>query len=466
MQSFNDLLGTTADYIWWPVLFLIIGGGLFFLFYSGFIQYQYFFHAIKVLRGKYDEPDAPGQISAYKALSTALASTVGMGNLAGVAAAIAMGGPGALFWMWVTSFIGMSTNFFTSTLSSMYRGKDSNGEIQGGPMYVIREAMGRKWQPLAILFCVCTMVGALPIFQANQLTQALVDIGLRPLEMTESFIRIGGIPVSLTKLFIGLIIAILCSTVIIGGIKRIGSWAGRMVPLMIVLHFISVTIILILYADRIPYYLGLIFTDAFSASHYHGDPFLGGVVGGIIMLGVRRATFSNEAGIGTAPMAMGASKSTEPVREGLISMLSPVIDTLISCTLTALSILVTDVWRTPGASGITLTSLAYRAAMPGVGDYILLLCTFVFAISALFSYSYYGRKALSYLVGEKRSVWYDYFYLLSIILGAIASMNNVLNIIDIAFALMAIPTMLTGLILAPKVMREARAYFNKMKLDE
>ncbi len=466
MQSFNDLLGTTADYIWWPVLFLIIGGGLFFLFYSGFIQYQYFFHAIKVLRGKYDEPDAPGQISAYKALSTALASTVGMGNLAGVAAAIAMGGPGALFWMWVTSFIGMSTNFFTSTLSSMYRGKDSNGEIQGGPMYVIREAMGRKWQPLAILFCVCTMVGALPIFQANQLTQALVDIGLRPLDMTESFIRIGGIPVSLTKLFIGLIIAILCSTVIIGGIKRIGSWAGRMVPLMIVLHFISVTIILILYADRIPYYLGLIFTDAFSASHYHGDPFLGGVVGGIIMLGVRRATFSNEAGIGTAPMAMGASKSTEPVREGLISMLSPVIDTLISCTLTALSILVTDVWRTPGASGITLTSLAYRAAMPGVGDYILLLCTFVFAISALFSYSYYGRKALSYLVGEKSSVWYDYFYLLSIILGAIASMNNVLNIIDIAFAMMAIPTMLTGLILAPKVMREARAYFNKMKLDE
>lgn len=465
MQSFNDLLGTTADYIWWPVLFLIIGGGLFFLFYSGFIQYQYFFHAIKVLRGKYDEPDAPGQISAYKALSTALASTVGMGNLAGVAAAIAMGGPGALFWMWVTSFIGMSTNFFTSTLSSMYRGKDSNGEIQGGPMYVIREAMGRKWQPLAILFCVCTMVGALPIFQANQLTQALVDIGLRPLDMTESFIRIGGIPVSLTKLVIGLLIASLCSTVIIGGIKRIGSWAGRMVPLMIVLHFISVTIILILYADRIPYYLGLIFTDAFSASHYQGDPFMGGVVGGIIMLGVRRATFSNEAGIGTAPMAMGASKSTEPVREGLISMLSPVIDTLISCTLTALSILVTDVWRTPGASGITLTSLAYRAAMPGVGDYILLLCTFVFAISALFSYSYYGRKALSYLVGEKRSVWYDYFYLLSIILGAIASMNNVLNLIDIAFALMAIPTMLTGLILAPKVMREARAYFNKMKLD-
>ncbi len=463
MQSFNEFLSNTADYIWWPVLFLIIGGGLFFLIYSRFIQYKYFFHAVNVLRGKYDDPNAPGQISAYQALSTALASTVGMGNLAGVAAAIAIGGPGALFWMWVTSFIGMSSNFFTSALASMYRGKDSNGELQGGPMYVIREAMGRRWQPLAVLFCVCCMVGSLPIFQANQLTQALVDIGLKPLGVTESFISIGGIPVNLTKLVIGIIIATLCSTVIVGGIKRIGSWAGRMVPLMIVLHFVSVAIILIMYADRVPYYLGLIFTDAFSASHYHGDPFMGGVVGGLIMLGVRRATFSNEAGIGTAPMAMGASKSTEPVREGLISMLSPVIDTLISCTLTALSILVTDVWMTPGASGITLTSLAYRAAMPGGGDYILLLCTFVFAISALFSYSYYGRKALSYLIGEKRSVWYDYFYLISITLGAIASMNIVLNIIDIAFALMAIPTMLSGLILAPKVMQEAKVYFKRMK---
>lgn len=169
MESFNQLVVDTAGYVWWPILFLIIGGGLFFLFYSGFIQYKYFFHAINILRGKYDDPNAPGQISAYKALSTALASTVGMGNLAGVAAAIALGGPGALFWMWVTSFIGMSTNFFTSTLASMYRGKDSHGELQGGPMYVIREALGKGWQPLAALFCVCCMVGALPIFQANQL---------------------------------------------------------------------------------------------------------------------------------------------------------------------------------------------------------------------------------------------------------------------------------------------------------
>jgi len=463
LQSLNEFLGTTAGYVWWPVLFLIIGGGLYFLFYSGFIQYKYFFHAVNILRGKYDDPNAPGQITAYKALSTALASTVGMGNLAGVAAAIAMGGPGALFWMWVTSIIGMSTNFFTSALASMYRGKDSQGELQGGPMYVIREVMSKKWQPLATVFCVCAMVGSLPIFQANQLTQALVDIGLKSNGIEESFFMIGDSSISLTKLIIGICLAALCSTVIIGGITRIGSWAGRLVPLMIVLHFVSVMVIMVMFGDRLPYYIKLVFTDAFSASNYHGDPFLGGLLGGIIMLGVRRATFSNEAGIGTAPMAMGASKSTEPVREGLISMLSPVIDTLISCSLTAFAILITDVWKTPGASGITLTSLAYRAAMPYGGDYVLLLCTFVFAISALFAYSYYGRKALSFMVGERKSVWYDYFYLCTIPLGAIVSMGLVLNLIDIAFAIMAIPTMLSGIVLAPRVMKEAKIYFAKLK---
>ncbi len=462
MNSIHDFLSRAASFIWWPVLFLIIGGGLYFLFYSKFVQYKYFLHAINVLRGKYDDPNAPGQISSYKALSTALASTVGMGNLAGVAAAIAMGGPGALFWMWITSFIGMSTNFFTSALASMYRGKDSNGELQGGPMYVIREALGKKYQPLATLFCVCCLFGALPIFQANQLTQALVDIGLKPLGLQESFLSLGGLSISTTKLIIGIFIAIFCSMVIVGGIKRIGSWAGKLVPLMIVIHFVSVMVILVVFADQIPHYVKLIFTDAFTADNFHGDPFLGGVLGGIIMLGVRRATFSNEAGIGTAPMAMGASKSTEPIREGLISMLSPIIDTIISCTLTALAILVTGAWLTPGASGITLTSLAYRAAMPFGGDYILLLCTFVFAISALFSYSYYGRKALSFLVGEKRSVWYDYFYLVTIIIGALVSMDLVLNLIDVAFALMAIPTMISGLILAPKVMVEAKEYFKKI----
>jgi AGCS family alanine or glycine:cation symporter len=446
-----------ASVIWWPVLFLILGGGLFFLFHSGFAQYKYFRHAIDLIRGKYDDQNAPGQISAYKALSTALASTVGMGNLAGVAAAISLGGPGALFWMWITALIGMSTNFYTSTLASLFRGKDSTGEIQGGPMYVIREALGKKWIPFANFFCICCMVGCLPIFQANQLTQALVDIGIKPLGFQETFFS--GTSISQQKLLIGITITLLASSVIIGGIQRIGNWAGKMVPAMIVLHFVSVSIILFRHADRLPHYLELIFTEAFSPTHFHGDPFLGGLLGGVIMLGVRRATFSNEAGLGTSPMAMGASKSKEPVREGLVSMLSPAIDTLLSCSFTALAILVTDVWLTEGANGITLTALAYRKGLPYGGDLILLICVFVFALSSLFSYSYYGRKALAFIIGARQSKWYDYFYILTIVLGAIVSMDIVLNLIDIAFALMAIPTMISGFMLAPRVREAARRYF-------
>ncbi|HEX5172395.1 MAG TPA: alanine/glycine:cation symporter family protein [Cyclobacteriaceae bacterium] len=461
MQEIRESLAQAAAFVWWPVLFLIIGGGLFFLAHSGFVQYKYFRHAILLIRGKYDEKNAPGQISAYKALSTALASTVGMGNLAGVAAAIALGGPGAIFWMWITALIGMSTNFYTSTLASLFRGKDSVGEIQGGPMYVIREALGKRWQPFANFFCVCCMVGCLPIFQANQLTQALIDIGLKPMGFSEALIE--GTSISTLKLSIGVLITIMASVVIIGGIQRIGNWAGRMVPAMIVLHFLSVSVILINYADRIPYYIKLIFNEAFSPNHFHGDPFLGGLLGGIIMLGVRRATFSNEAGLGTSPMAMGASKSNEPVREGLVSMLSPAIDTLLSCTFTALAILVTDVWQEDGASGITLTALAYEKGFPFGGDLILLVCVFVFALSSLFSYSYYGRKALAFMVGVKESRWYDYLYIVTIILGAIVSMDVVLNLIDIAFALMAIPTMISGFILAPKVKDAAKRYFNSIK---
>jgi AGCS family alanine or glycine:cation symporter len=459
----SELISTIANGIWTPVLFLLILGGVFFLFYSGFIQYKYFGHAIAILRGKYNNPNDPGQINAYEALSTALASTVGMGNIAGVAAAISIGGPGALFWMWVAAFVGMSTNFFTSTLSLMYRGKDSAGVIQGGPMYVIREALGKGWYPLAVLFCICAMVGCLPIFQANQLTQVIVDIGITSETMKAATFSFIGYEINTAKFIIGTVLMIISGIVIIGGIQRIGSWAGKMVPIMIVLYFVSVLGIIIIHIDVVPHYLWMIITDAFAANNYHGEPALGGMVGGLIVAGVRRASFSNEAGIGTAPMALGASKSTEPIREGLVSMMSPVIDTLIVCTLTALAILVTGVWQTSGANGVTLTATAFESSLGVTGKFLLLICAFFFAITSLFSYSYYGNKAISFLVGVKAGRIYDYFYLLTIILGAILSMNDVMNIIDVAYALMAFPTMLSGFVLAPKVMAEARRYFAKMK---
>jgi AGCS family alanine or glycine:cation symporter len=463
IQSLSEVISNTAAFVWTIVLFLLILGGLFFLFYSRFIHYRYFGHAIAILRGKYHNPNDPGQISPYEALSTALASTVGMGNIAGVAAAISIGGPGALFWMWVTAFVGMSTNFFTSTASVMFRGKDSAGDIQGGPMYVIREALSPAWKPLAILFSVCCLIGCLPIFQANQLTQVIIDIGIRDVAMKGHFFSIGGVEINTAKLIIGTILMIISAIVIIGGIQRIGQWAGKMVPLMIIVYFGTVTLIIILNITRVPEYLMMIISDAFSANHYRGEPALGGLVGGLIVAGVRRASFSNEAGIGTAPLALAASQTTEPVREGLVSMISPAIDTLVVCSLTAIAILVTDVWRESGASGVTLTVTAFESSLGEAGKILLLISAFFFAITSLFSYSYYGSKAMSFMFGVKSARWYDYFYLSTIILGAILSMNDVMNVIDVAYALMAVPTMLSGFALAPKVMAETKSYFRRMK---
>lgn len=453
-----------SNWLWGlPLLFLLMGGGLFFLIYSGFVPYRYFFHAVDILRGKYKTP-GPGQLSPYQAVSTALASTVGMGNIAGVAVAIAMGGPGAIFWMWISAIVGMATNFFTCTLASMYRGKDSNGEVQGGPMYVITEGLGMKWKPLAVVFSFCCLFGALPVFQANQLTQAVRDILLRPSGIASHTLSFGGISVVDTDLYTGIVLTLITSVVVVGGITRIGKWAGSMVPLMVVIYFGAVVAILISEIEQVPRYLVMIFSNAFTAEHYSGDPdpITGGVVGGLIILGARRASFSNEAGIGTTPMAMGAARSVEPVREGLVAMLTPVIDTLIVCTCTALAILVTGVWQTSDQNGVSLTASAFNSALPGVGHYILMLCIFFFSITSLFSYGYYGGKSTAFLIGAHRRKWYDYFYILSIIVGAVSSLNAIISLIDASFALMAVPTMVSALILAPKVKKEARAYFRRI----
>lgn len=238
-----------------------------------------------------------------------------------------------------------------------------------------------------------------------------------------------------------------------------------MVPLMIIVYFLSVLAIMILNITEVPRYLWMIITDAFAANHYHGEPALGGLVGGLIVAGVRRASFSNEAGIGTAPLALGASKSTEPIREGLVSMLSPAIDTLLVCTLTGLAILLTGVWQTTEANGVTLTIHAFESSLGVTGKYLLSISAFFFAVTSLFSYSYYGNKAMSFMAGAKTGRWYDYVYLLTIVLGAILSMQDVINIIDVAYALMAVPTMVSGFILAPKVLKEARAYFARLDLE-
>ena len=460
MELIDNFLADFASFVWGlPLLFLLIGGGFGLLIYSRFLPFRYLFHAIQVLRGKYDDPNDPGQISHFQALTTALSATIGMGNIAGVAVAISIGGPGAIFWMWISGIIGMSTKFFTSTLAIMYRGKepdsaesinlnrnsegilDENIEgkkvenVEGGPMYFIVEGLGENWKPLAIFFSLAGLLGALPVFNVNQLTQAIGDILLEP----------NGIEVTFNvNLIIGIILAIITSVVILGGLKRISQLSAKLVPSMVLLYFISIVCILLLNYEEVPKYFMMIFTDAFAAKNYSGDPLLGGMVGGLILLGIRRGAFSNEAGIGTAPMAHGAAKTNEPVREGLVAMLGPAIDTLIVCTLTALAILVTGVWQSSAANGVSLTATAFSNSFPVFGNYLLLLCVAVFSVSSLFSYSYYGSKCMGFIV------------------GATYPLSSMLNLIDGSFALMAIPTMTATILMAPRVMKEARKYFDKL----
>ncbi len=455
MATLDNLIAQFASFVWGiPLIILLIGGGLYLLIISKFLPFRFLVHAVQVLRGKYDNPDDPGEISHFQALATALAATVGMGNIAGVAVAIAIGGPGAIFWMWVSAVIGMATKFFTCTLAVMYRGRDSDGNLQGGPMYFIMEGLGKKWKALAVFFSIAGLVGALPVFNVNQLTQAVNFILLAPNGVETGFT---------SNLIIGLILVILTSIVIFGGLNRISKTVGKLVPAMVLLYFISVIIILFVNIDQVPYYFSLIFTDAFAANNFKGDSFLGGVLGGLIILGIRRGAFSNEAGIGTSPMAHGAAKTNEPVREGLVAMLGPAIDTLVVCTLTALAILVTGVWQTTEANGVSLTAAAFDQSIPIFGNYLLMICIAIFSISSLFSYSYYGTKCLSFLIGADKKHYYNYFYILSILIGATTSLNMMITLIDGFFALMAIPTMISTLILAPRVLKEAKGYFARMK---
>ncbi|WP_456441628.1 alanine/glycine:cation symporter family protein [Psychroserpens sp.] len=458
MEQLNALSEKFSSLAWGiPLIVLLIGGGLYLLIISRFLPFRLFGHAIQVLRGAYDDPNDPGEISHFKALTTALSSTIGMGNIAGVALAISIGGPGAMFWMWISAIVGMSTKFFTSTLAIMYRGKDSNGDLQGGPMYFIQVGLGKNWKFLAIMFSVFGMLGALPVVNVNQLKQAINDIILIP----------NGVEVSLiSNLVIAGILVIFTSVVILGGLKRISNIASKLVPTMVILYFILVLIILVLNYTEVPKCFLMIFTDAFEADYLDAESnkdIIGGVLGALILLGIKRGAFSNEAGIGTAPMAHGAAKTDEPVREGLVAMLGPVIDTLIVCTLTALAILVTGVWETSSDSGVSLTASAFQDAMPGYGQYLLMVCVFIFSISSLFSYAYYGTKCMSFLIGADKKYYYNYIYILSIILAATVPFSTVINFIDGIFAFMAIPTMLATIILAPRVVKEIKAYRRRIK---
>lgn len=439
-----------------------MGGGVFFLIYCRFIPYRLFGHGIEVLSGKYEDPTAPGDINHFQALSSALAATVGMGNISGVAIALGVGGPGAIFWMWITALVGMATKFFSCTLSILYRGKDTSGKIQGGPMYYIVEGLGKKWKPLALFFSFAGLFGCAPMFQANQLTQIIRDtilaeqgwMGYDTMILAGSAITEAGF--RLSDIFMGLILVGLVSLVIFGGIRRIGQVAARLVPAMVIIYVFTVVYIIVSNIIDVPYYFMLIVTDAFS-----GEAAAGGALGVVISNGIRRGAFSNEAGIGMEAMAHGAAKTREPVREGLVAMLEPAIDTLLICTMTAMALLMTGAWTDTTVDGITMTAVAFETGVPVIGLHLLIICVFIFSITTMFTYSYYGSKCLNFLAGADKKHYYNYFYIFTIFFGAITSIDMVINLIDGMFALMAIPTMTASLFLAPKVMEATRDYFSR-----
>lgn len=453
LQQLEDFLNAWADMMWsTPLVVLLVGGGLFFMVYSRFQPYRYFGHAIDLLRGKYSDPNDPGHIPHSQALSTALSGTLGLGNIAGVAIAISIGGPGAVFWMWVTAIVGVATKFYTASLAVMYRGKDSSGILHGGPMYVIMEGLGKRWYPLAALFAGACLIGALPIFQANQFIQLLRDVVAIPAGWASPDQHFT------FDLVASSLVAILVSLVITGRIERIGRLTVRLVPSMVLLYLFMTVSVLYTFAADIPVTLLLIVTDAFT-----GEAAAGGSIGAVILIGVRRGAFSNEAGIGTESLAHGAAKTTEPIREGIVAMVGPVIDTLLVCTCTALIILLTGVWETDaGVEGVTLTARAIEQVFPVTGMYLLLVMVGLLSFSTMVTMWFYGVKCMGFLFGTKRQYWYSPIYIALLLGGAVVSMDIVNGLILATYATMAIPTMISALYLSPKVNRAAKAYFAKL----
>jgi len=457
MTQIEAAIAAYVNFMWGlPLVILLVGGGFFFMLHSRLRHFRYFRHSFDLLRGKFndDSDSIGGDISHFLALATALAGTMGLGNITGVAVALTVGGPGAIFWMWVTAIVGISTKFYTATLAIMYRGMDDAGSLQGGPMYIIREGLAKKWLPLAWLFAAAGMVGTLPVFQVNQLVQIIRDTVAIPNGLTAADSHFN------FDLILGIVLAVIAFSITVGNVKRVSAVAGKMVPAMVIFYFAVTAVLLVSHIEQVPSMLLLIVTDAFS-----GQAVSGGVIGTVILIGVQRGAFSNEAGIGTESLAHGAAKTNEPAREGLVAMVGPIADTLIVCTCTALTLLVTGVWK-GGAQGVTMAAEAYEQVFPGFGAYLLLLMVFVLSMTTVLTYWYYGSKCMGFLFGAHREKYYLWAYMLLIVAGSVVSLDIVINLLDGAYATMAIPTMVSTLLLAPKVKAVAMNYFARLDAGE
>lgn len=450
MEAINDFLSAVIPYTEWPMFLLLIGGGLFLVIYSGFKPYRYFGHALAITAGKYDDKNARGDVSSFQALSAAVAATVGLGNISGVAIAIHDGGPGVVFWIWMTALIGMTIKYYSCSLAIMYRGHDSEGKLQGGPMFYITQGMGSWAKPLAVFFAIFGLFGFLGVFTANQFTETFMTV-IRPAETLFDASEFSW------KLGIGVALALITSFVIFGGLAKIAKVASAIVPFMVLLYLLAVIVVMATNSTLIWPSLKMIFVEAWN--------FKTAVTGGfwgLVIIGIRRAMFSNEAGLGSAPMYHGQSRNEEPVKEGLVAMLGPFIDTILVCSFTAVVIILSGAYLEDG-SGIIMTLNAFQKTLFGVGDELLMLIVTAFALSTLFTYSYYGVKCLSFLTNSRIGNLYNVYFVVMIVFAAIASLELVKNLIDLSYALMVIPNMIAVLWLAPRVNASAKEYFKKMR---
>lgn len=445
MEFLTGLISSLNSLVWGvPMLIMILGVGLFLMIGLRFMPIVKLGTGFKLLwSGRIPDEDknVKGEISPFNALMTSLSATIGTGNIAGVATAIFLGGPGALFWMWCTALVGMATKFAEAVLAVRYREVDANGNHIGGPMYYIKNGLSSKWSWLGGAFALFGSIAAFGIgntVQSNSVANALES----------SF----GVPPVAT----GVILMVLVGLVLMGGIKRIGDVAGKLVPLMAIFYISAGVVVLIVHAVELPAAIALIFESAFTETAAEGG-FAGAAVWAAIRFGVARGVFSNEAGLGSAPIAHAAAKTNNPVAQGLVGMLGTFIDTLIVCSITGLAIIVSGEW-TSGSTGAELTSNAFATAIPG-GNYIVAIALSVFAFTTILGWSVYGEKCVQYFFGVKAIMPFRVLWVIVVPIGAIGSLEFIWLLADTMNALMAIPNLIALVLLSPVVIKLTRQYF-------
>ncbi|HBG1409890.1 TPA: sodium:alanine symporter family protein [Clostridioides difficile] len=444
-----DILNKVDAFIWGPpLLVLLVGTGILLTVKLGVVQITKLPRALKLIFSA--ENKGSGDVSSFAALCTALAATVGTGNIVGVATAIKAGGPGALFWMWIAAFFGMATKYSEGVLAIKYRTKDKNGQVSGGPMYYIVNGMGEKWRPLAIFFAISGILVALlgigAFTQVNSITDAI----------NNSF----GIDPRIT----GVVLAVFVALVVFGGLRSISNVATKIVPFMAVIYVVICGIILISFWNKIPETFMLIIKSAFTPTAATGG-FLGATMSLAIRNGIARGVFSNESGLGSAPIAAAAAKTEWPAEQGLISMTGTFIDTIIICTLTGFSLVISGVWCSD-LNGAVMTQAAFNGAIPTFGPILLTVSLTLFAFTTILGWSYYGERCFEFLFGVKGMNGYRTVFVAMVLLGAFLKLEVVWIIADIVNGLMAIPNLIALLALSPIIVSETKKYFEHINSPE